>query len=109
MQIDPIKYNFKETYLKHEKVMIVRTNPNIDTPHPIHVTTEIASLSRLDNLLALVCDISSIKAKFVKWSHVQLTYPSYFWIVDTSHPSFDHAPKTPRTEVAKLNPNAVLY
>ena len=60
MQIDPIKYNFKETYLMHEKVMIVRTYPNTDTPHPIHVTIEIASLSPLDDLLALVCDISSI-------------------------------------------------
>ena len=52
--------------------MIVRANPNIDTPHPIHVTNEIASLSPLDNLLALVCDISINKAKFVKWSHVQV-------------------------------------
>ena len=46
--------------------MIVRTNPNIDIPHPIHVTIERASG------LALVCDTSSNKAKFVKWSHSQV-------------------------------------
>ena len=46
--------------------MIVRTNPKIDTPHPIHVTIERASG------LALVCDTSNNKAKFVKWSHSQV-------------------------------------
>ena len=82
--------------------MIVRTNPNIDIPHPIHVTTERASG------LALVWDTSSNKAKFVKWSHSQVRYLSYFWISDTLHPSFDHAPKTPGIEVAKLNSKALL-
>ena len=82
--------------------MIVRTNPNIDIPHPIHVTIERASG------LALDCDTSSNKAKFVKWSHVQLTYSSYFWISDTLHPSFDHAPKTPGIEVAKFNAKVLL-
>ena len=77
--------------------MIVRTNPNIDIPHPIHVTIERASG------LFLVCDTSSNKAKFVKWSHVQLTKPSYIWISDTLHPSFDHAPETPGIEVATTN------
>ena len=70
--MDPMNYNFKQTYLKHEKVMIVRTNPKIDTPHPIYVTIEIPSLLSLENLFDLVCDISSNKAKFVKWSHSQV-------------------------------------
>ena len=46
--------------------MIVRINPNIDIPRPIHVTIERASG------LAFVCDTSSNKAKFVKWSHSQV-------------------------------------
>ena len=46
--------------------MIVRTNPKIDIPHPIHVTNE------RGNGLALVWDTSNNKAKFVKWLHVQL-------------------------------------
>ena len=46
--------------------MIVRTNPNIDIPHPIHVTIERASG------LTLAWDTSSNKAKFVKWLHSQV-------------------------------------
>ena len=46
--------------------MIVRTNPNIDIPHPIQVTMESASG------LAFFCDTSSNKAKFIKCLHSQV-------------------------------------
>ena len=45
--------------------MIVRTNPNIDIPHPTHVTIE------RDRGLGFFCDTSSINAKFVRCSHSQ--------------------------------------
>ena len=45
--------------------MIVRTNPNIDIPHPIHATIERACG------LALACNTSNNKEKFVKWSNSQ--------------------------------------
>ena len=69
--------------------------PTIDIPHPIHVITE----SSLD--ICLDWDTSSNKAKFVKWSHVQLVKPSYCCVLDILHPSSDHEPATPGTEVTE--------
>ena len=74
---------------------IVRVNPAIDIPHPIHVIVE----SACD--IYLVCDTSSNRAKFVKWLHSQVTKPSYLSVSFTLQPLIDHEPITPGIEVAK--------
>ena len=85
----------KQTYLRRKYVIIVSANPAIDIPHPIHVITE----SPCD--ICLVWDISNSKAKFVKCVHVQVVKPSYSCDFKTVHPSSDHEPATPGTEVTK--------
>ena len=75
--------------------MIVSANPSIDTPHPIHVMIE----SVFD--CSLFWDTSNNKAKFVKWSHSQVTKPLYACVFDTLQPSFDHEPITPAVETVK--------
>ena len=92
-----VEKNTKYAYLRCKYVMIVSSKPAIDIPHPIHVTTESASD------FCLVCDTSSNKAKLVKWLHSQVIKPLYFCFSDNLHPSLDHEPITPGTEVAKQN------
>ena len=75
--------------------MIVSVKPAFDIPHPIHVIIE------SDRDVYLVWDTSINKAKFVKWSHVQVVKPSYSCVFDTVHPSSDHEPVTPGSEVTK--------
>ena len=51
--------------------MIVSVNPNIDIPHPIHVMIE-----RVFDC-SIFRDTSNIKVKFVKWSHMVLSYKAF--------------------------------
>ena len=85
----------KQTYFRYKYVTIVSVNPVIDIPHPVHVIAE----SACD--IYLVWDTSNSKAKFVKWSHLQVVKPSYSCVFDTVHPSSDHEPVTPGSEVTK--------
>ena len=75
--------------------MIVSVKPAIDIPHPIHVIID------SDREIYLVWDTSINKAKFVKWSHVQVVKPSYSCVFNTLHPSSDHEPATPGTAVTE--------
>ena len=76
--------------------MIVSVNPNNDIPHPIHVMIE----SAFD--CSLFWDTSNNKAKFVKWSHSQVTKPLYACVFDTLQPSFDHEPITPGIKAVNI-------
>lgn len=88
--------------------MIVRANPNIDTPHPIHVTIKIASLAPLCKQATLVYDTSSNKAKLLSAHIHKLDNRHTFALLIQRILPLTMSQKTSGIEVAKLNKKDLL-